>query len=173
MLFKIIGSIIVVLSCSFLGFILSGDLSRRPRQLRELQGLLQMFENQISYLSDVLTEAFERIAKAGRSDVGTFFSRTIEILHEDRMLCASEAWTRAVRDSIRKTALNREDEEVLYDFGKMLGNTDLDGQIKNIRFTLEQLGMQEQKAEESRRKNENMYRSLGMLGGFAVVIVLL
>ncbi len=173
MLFKLTGSIIVIVSCSFLGLILSRDCKRRPAQLRELQSILQMFENQISYLSDVIMEAFERISRIGGSDTCAFFTRTIEILKKNKTISASEAWERAVKQCICRTALNKEDEEILLAFGKMLGNTDLDGQIKNIRLTLGQLKLQEDKAEESRRKNENMYKSLGVLGGIAVVIVLL
>ncbi len=172
MLFKIAGSFVVILSCSFLGFILSRDCSRRPLQLRELQTLFQMFENQISYLSDVLIEAFERVSRVG-GEMGLIFGKAAEILKNEDAQCAANAWEQAVRQCIRRTALNREDEEVLAGFGKMLGSTDLDGQIKNIRLTMEALRMQEKKAEESRIKNETMYKSLGILGGIAVVIVLL
>lgn len=172
MLFKIAGSMIVILSCTFLGFVLSNDSRRRPQQLRELQSLLQMFENQISYLSDVIAKAFDRISRIGCSVTCIFFSRTVEILKEERSVNASQAWEKAVRENIKKTSLNREDEEVLVAFGKILGSSDLEGQVKNIRLTLGQLKIQEEKAEDSRHKNENMYRSLGILGGIAVVIVL-
>lgn len=173
MLFKLTGSLVVILSCSFLGFILSRDCIRRPQQLRELQTLLQMFENQISYLSDVLTEAFERISRVGSYETALIFGRAAEILRSDSSKSASAAWEEAVRQSIKHTALNREDEEVLVEFGRVLGSTDLDGQIRNIRLAMESLRMQEKKAEDSRIKNETMYKSLGILGGIAVVIVLL
>ncbi|HEX2946440.1 MAG TPA: stage III sporulation protein SpoIIIAB [Clostridia bacterium] len=173
MLLKIVGSLVVILSCSFLGLILSRDCSRRPQQLRELQTLLQMFENQISYLSDVLIEAFERVNRVANSETGLIFGRAAEILGKGEAQSAANAWEQAVRQCIRRTALNREDEEVLVEFGKLLGSTDLEGQIKNIRLTMEALRIQEKKAEESRSKNETMYKSLGILGGIAVVIVLL
>jgi len=173
MLLKICGSIIVILSCSFIGMILSRDCVRRPSQLRELQSILQMLENQISYLCNVITEAFEKIAMAGGSEACIFFTRTIEILKEEKTITASQAWERAVTQCIRKTALNMEDKEILLAFGKLLGNTDMEGQIGNIRLTLGQLKLQEEKAEENRKKNESMYRSLGILGGIAVVTVLL
>ena len=171
--YKITGSLIVILSCTFLGYILSTDCRKRPQQLRELQSMLQMFENQISYLSDVITEAFIRIGKVCRSETGIFFTVTAEMLNESRNLTASQAWEYAVTQNIKRTALNREDEEILITFGKMLGCTDIDGQLKNIRLALEQLKQQEAKAEASRNKNEKMYRSLGVLGGIAVVIVLM
>jgi len=172
MLFKIIGSIIVILSCSFLGYILARDCTKRPQQLRELQGLLQMLENQMTYLSDVLVEAFERISRVG-GETGVFFKTAADILKNKSAENACFAWEQAVNRCIRMTALNREDEQILLSFGKSLGNTDLEGQIKNIRLTLGQLAIQEKKAEEDRKKNENMYRSLGLIGGAAIVIVLL
>ncbi|NMA34407.1 MAG: stage III sporulation protein AB [Clostridiaceae bacterium] len=171
MLFKIIGSLVVLLSSSFLGYIMSRDCSKRPQQLRRMQNLLQMFENQITYLSDVLAEVFERIGRAG-GETGIFFITAVELLKKGQASSASEAWEKAVKKCIRMTALNKEDEQVLLSFGRSLGNTDLDGQIRNIRLTLGQLAMQERKAEENRKKNESMYRSLGILGGMAVVIVL-
>lgn len=172
MIFKLLGSIIVLLSSGFLGYILSTDCRKRPQQLRELQALLQMFENRISYLSDTITEAFDRIYKSSNSGVGIFFTSASEQLKSDRSKDASSAWEAAVRENIKKTALNSEDEEILISFGKILGRSDLEGQIKNILLTINQINMQEDKAEQSRSKNEGMYKSLGILGGIAVVIVL-
>ncbi|HOQ07528.1 MAG TPA: stage III sporulation protein SpoIIIAB [Clostridiales bacterium] len=172
MFLKIAGSMIVLLASSFLGYILARDCSRRPQQLRSLQNLLQMFENHITYLSDVLVEAFDRISRSG-VETGIFFRTAAELLKDGTAANASEAWEMAVRNCIGLTALNKEDEQILLSFGKMLGSTDLEGQIKNIRLTLGQLAVQEEKAEENRKKNESMYKSLGILGGMALVIILI
>jgi stage III sporulation protein AB len=173
MIFKLFGSIIVLLSSGFLGYVLSSDCEKRPQQLRELQVLLQMFENRINYLSDVLTEAFEKVYRSTSNEVGIFFRCTVLKLKQDRNITASVAWEEAVKENIKKTALNMEDEEILISFGKILGSSDLEGQIKNIKLTLNQLKIQEQKAEEHKNKNESMYKSLGILGGIAIVIVLI
>lgn len=172
MFLKVLGSIIVLLSSSFLGYILSRDCSKRPQQLRSLQNLLQMFENQISYSSDVLAEVFERISRAG-GETGILFRTTVDLLKDGSAANASEAWEKAVRKCIGRTALKRDDEQILLSFGKSLGNTDLEGQIKNIRLSLGQLALQVEKAEENRKKNESMYKSLGVLGGLALVIILI
>jgi stage III sporulation protein AB len=172
MILKIIGSLIVFVSSSLLGYMYSRKCSERPKDLRALQGLLQMFENEVSFLSNVLTEAFLKISKCCDSGVSAFFSQTVEILNSDEGINARDAWTKAVKENINKTALNSEDEEILISFGKMLGSSDIEGQIKNIRLTLNQLKMQEEKAEELRKKNESMYRSLGVLGGLAIIIIL-
>ena len=173
MLLKIIGSIIVIISSSFLGYILSRDFSKRPSELRELQGLMYMLENEISYLSNLLSDAFEKIAGSSNTEAGKFFKTAANYLRGSDGLHASLAWEKAVKEVIRRTALNKEDEEILISFGKMLGNSDLEGQIKNIQLTVKHLKLQEKKAEDSKIKNEKMYRRLGVLGGIALVIMLI
>jgi stage III sporulation protein AB len=172
MLFKIIGSIIVISGTSFLGYFYSKDCGKRPNQLRELQALFQMFENEICFLSNLLIDAFKRIYKSSTSEAAIFFKDTAGIIGADKSIGGSDAWYKAVRANIKNTALNKEDEEILISFGKMLGNSDLEGQVKNIKLTLCQLKLQEQKAEESKKKNEAMYKALGVLGGLAIVIIM-
>jgi len=169
---KMMGSIVIVLASAFLGLFMSNECKKRPQQLRELQSLLGMFENQITYLSDVLAEAFERVYKFSGSEVGEFFGRTVTGLKKGGMN-ASDAWEAAVRGCCGATALSGEDVDILLSFGKLLGGSDIDGQVKNIRLTVQQLNMQEEKAERSRIKNEGMYRHLGILCGAAIVILLL
>lgn len=171
MLFKIIGSCIVIIASSTLGFALARDCSRRPNELRLLQAMLQMLENEIAFMSNYLSVAFQNISESIKNPVSEIFSNTVVNLKEYNMN-ASEAWTLAVEEMKSKISLNREDKEILISFGKMLGNSDSEGQIKNIRLTLNQLKLQEQKAEESKKKNETMYRTLGILGGIALVIIL-
>ena len=171
MILKIIGSAIVILASSYIGFAFSKDCSRRPQELRDLQAMLQIFENEISYLSNLLTDAFEKVYKSSNSTVSVFFEKTVEFLREGNMN-ASQAWEKAVRNKIGTTALKNEDEEILVSFGKMLGNSDLAGQIKNIQLTMYQIKLQEQKAEALRKKYETMYKTLGVLGGTALVIML-
>lgn len=173
MILKLIGSTIIISASSFLGYIFSKNCSRRPIELKELQSLLYMFENEISFLSNVLTDAFTKIYQSSNSNIAIFFKGTVKKLLNDPGITASNAWESAVRENILTTALNKEDEEILVSFGKMLGNSDLDGQIKNIHLTLSQLELQEEKAEENKKKNERMYRSLGCLGGMAIVFILI
>jgi stage III sporulation protein AB len=172
MLLKIAGSLLVIAAAGLIGYILSRDCAVRAQELRDLQGMLQMLENEISFLSSPLTEAFEGIQKTSRSKAAVFFQLAEGKLRSGSGMNAYEAWETSVREGIKKTSLNAEDEEILVTFGKLLGSSDVEGQVKNIRLALSQLKMQEQKAEDNRYKNEAMYRRLGILGGLAVVIVL-
>lgn len=173
LLLHTIGSLMIIGGSSFLGYYLSLNCAKRPQQIREIQVLLQIFENEISFLSNLLTDAFDKVYKSSKSEVGEFFKHTIQNLKSEDNLSASQAWEGAIKENIKKTALNKEDADVLIDFGKMLGKSDLEGQIKNIKLTISQLKLQEKKAEESRSKNEAIFKKLGVLGGIALVIILI
>ncbi len=171
MIIKIIGAAVLIGATSLIGFSLAADCSKRPRTLRELQALLQMLENEISYLSNLLSEAFNRIYEGSNSEAAILFKAAAENLGTSGVT-ADEAWEKAVEDNCSKLSLNKEDKTILETFGKMLGNSDLEGQLNNIRLITSQLKLQELKAEEMRRKNERMYRSLGVLSGLAIAILL-
>ena len=171
MLIKLIGSIIVLFSCGLAGFTLSRDTAKRPGELREMQGILQMLENEIIYMSNFLEEAFENIVQRSNSSMKTFFNDTLVIIHSDKCRGFQQAWEQSLNNNIGKTALKREDLSILKDFGKMLGRSDAEGQMKNIKLTINLLDVQRHKAEEKRIKNEAMYRKLGVLMGIAVIII--
>lgn len=173
MFLKLLGSLMVLGASTYLGFALSAQCGRRPHELRTLQGLLQILENEMGYMSNLLCSAFERIAASSHDSVTVFFTQTVDILRRGDGTSASKAWEEAVKGNIGETSLNREDGEILLSFGNMLGSSDLEGQIKNIRLTLAQLKVQEEKAEESRKQNGKLYRNIGVLGGIAIVILLI
>jgi len=171
MIIKFIGAVILISATSLIGFSLANDCSKRPRALRELQSLLQMLENEISYLSNLLLEAFNRIYEGTNSDTAILFREAAKNLGTNG-ITADEAWEKSIEENYAKLSLNKEDKTILVTFGKMLGNSDLEGQLNNIKLMSSQLKLQELKAEGMRLKNEKMYRSLGVLSGLAITIVL-
>ena len=56
--------------------------------------------------------------------------------------------------------------------GKLLGQTDVEGQVSEIEITQSFLDMQIEKAEEEKRKNQKMYKTLGIVIGLVFVIIL-
>ena len=54
-----------------------------------------------------------------------------------------------------------------------MGKTDIKGQVNQIELTSSFLDNQIKKAELERQKNEKLYRSLGMILGLGIVIILI
>ena len=70
-------------------------------------------------------------------------------------------------------SINEEDKSILKNLSKLLGQTDMEGQVNQINLTTAFLDEQIEKAEKERAKNEKMYRTLGMIVGLAIVIILM
>lgn len=173
MILKIVGGFLTILASTMIGFVYSINLSKRPLELIALCGMMEMLETQLKYFSSILSDAFEDVSKAADRTVSIFFSDAAYIMKKDGNIPAAVAWRESVEKNVKITSLNNEDMNVLISFGKSLGNTDIEGQIKNIKFTVEQLKIQWTKAEDNRKKNEMLYKNLGFLGGLAIVIILI
>lgn len=85
-------------------------------------------------------------------------------------LSAGEAWKYAVENS--KTNMTKEDLNLLEGFDKLLGKTDIEGQLSEIELIGKFMDGQIINAEDEQKKNEKLYRSLGIIAGIAIVIIL-
>ena len=84
---------------------------------------------------------------------------------------AGEAWEKAVQTS--DTYLTDEDIHILLMLSKMLGQTDVEGQISQIEITENFLEKQIAEAQQEKNKNEKLYCKLGTTIGLAIVIILI
>ena len=69
--------------------------------------------------------------------------------------------------------LSNEDITILKNLSKLLGQTDVEGQISQIEVVNQFLNSQLENANEERRKNEKMYRTLGIVTGLTIAIILI
>lgn len=172
MLFKLLGGSLVILSCSMIGFLIAGQYQLRPKILRNLQTAISMLETEINYGHSPLPEALKNIAKKCDKGISELFLNTVKYISERSGLTAGEAWEEALEDFFPNSNLSRADMEILSAFGKYLGATDIQDQIKNIKLTLIHLRQQEVAALEERQKNEKLWRYLGVLSGIMVFLLL-
>ncbi len=69
--------------------------------------------------------------------------------------------------------MKQEDIEVLKNLAKLLGISDIDGQISQIEMTQNFLDTQLKQAQEEKQKNEKLYQKLGTIIGLAIVVMLI
>ena len=86
-------------------------------------------------------------------------------------MVAGDAWECAI-DGNSET-LKIEDVNSLKPLGKLLGRTDIDGQLNQIKLVCTFLDEQISEASEEKNKNEKMYQKLGAVVGLIMVIVLI
>ena len=68
--------------------------------------------------------------------------------------------------------INNEDKEIIKMFGKLLGKTDIKGQLSQIELTTKLIEKQIEKAECEKNKNFKVYKTMGMVLGIGICIIL-
>ena len=168
MIIKFLILSLVFASSLSIGFLIAKKYENRVKELKDMKNALNMFETKIKFTYASVPEIFEEIAKQfGEEIVGQIF-RTASILMKDKS--AGEAWNEGI-DTVNSN-MTLEDKSTLKNLGKLLGKTDLEGQISEIRLVTDLLNTQIELAEIDRRKNEKMYKTLGGIIGLTLVIIL-
>ena len=158
---KIVIYTFIFLSCSLIGILVSNKYRNRVNELKEFKNALNIFKTKIRY-------TYEPIPENTSSNISNVFVVASEKM---KVLAAGEAWNLAL--NMEELNINDEDRLALSNLSKLLGKTDVTGQLNQIELTTDFLESQIKKAEQQRDKSEKMYRTLGMLIGMAIVIILM
>ena len=165
LLIKIVIYSFIFLSCSLIGILISKKYVNRVNELREFKNALNIFKTKIKYTYEPLPEIFAEIIDSNISSVFKTASDKMNIC------AAGEAWDLALK--MDELNIDEEDRNILRNLGKLLGKTDMQGQVNQIEMTSDFLDKQIRKAENQKDKSEKMYRTLGMIIGIAIVIMLI
>lgn len=158
----------IFLVCSTIGLLKSQKYIYRVNELREFKNALNMFKTKIKFTYEPLPEIFRQISGAIKPNIGSIFKIAS---YNMNFFSAGDAWNKAIDTDILN--INLEDKNILKNLSKLLGATDLEGQLSQIEMTSNFLDEQIKKAEKEREKNESMYRKLGMIIGLGIVIILI
>ena len=88
-------------------------------------------------------------------------------------MSAKDAWKKAIEESQDKLSFNKEDFTAIETLGRMLGNTDVEGQVSQIELTEKLIEDQIENAKIEKQKNTKLYKTLGVTVGLTAVILLL
>ena len=153
---------------TIIGILISKKYSNRLNILKDIKNGLNIFEVKINFSCETIPEIFTEISKKIKGTAGKIFSDTVEYM--DTMLVGN-SWEKALECNSEN--LKKEDINSLKALGKLLGKTDIEGQISQIKLVTEFLEEQINDAIEEKNKNERMYKKLGAIVGLIMVIFLI
>lgn len=169
---KILGSFLIILSTSGMGFLYAYGYKERVRQLRELQFTINALSSEILYSSNPLWIAFLNVANKCSSPFKELFLNMSDSLKEKSTETISDSFELALKQQRDNVYLDKEDLDLLRTFINGLSSNDCEGHKKNFNITQKKLEGLEKIAEENRNKNERLYKYLGVLSGLLIVILL-
>ncbi|ABO67685.1 MULTISPECIES: stage III sporulation protein SpoIIIAB [Geobacillus] len=169
---KWFGALLIIAASTWLGFAAAHALYERPRQLRQLKAALRALEAEVMYGHTPLAEASAHIARQTATPVCELFFRFAETLRNEETSVV-EAWEKSLQASWGKTALKQGELEVMKQFGATLGQYDRLTQQKQIALALAHLEREEEEAIDNQARYAKMAKSLGVLAGLLLVILLM
>lgn len=168
LLIKTILCMLLFLASTGAGILISKKYANRVRELKEYKNLLNIVKTKIKFTYEPLGEIFIDISNSFSENISNVLKMASEKMKHEN---AQNAWKMAIENN--NTNITKEDKEMLLMFGKMLGKTDIEGQVSQIEQTIEFVENQISKAESERMKNEKMYKTLGMTVGAGLVVLLI
>ncbi|GAB6990425.1 stage III sporulation protein SpoIIIAB [Paenibacillus pini] len=171
-MFKMIGIILILLSGTLAGFHKARQFAARPRQIREMILALQRLETEITYGLTPLPDAMAKMAEQAKEPLRTVWSSASRWMSPLMRLSAQESIQRALNDNWKRTAMRSSEKEILHQLSYTLGTSDRQDQIKHIALAAQQLKHEEASAREDQIKYEKISKSLGLLIGALIVILI-
>ena len=150
-----------------IGFFIAKSYKNRVVELKEFKNILNIMKTKIKFTYEPLAEIFKQISKDNESEVEKIFG---QMANQITYYQAKDVWENCIQDA--DISIKQEDKDILKKLGKLLGQTDIEGQISEIEVIENFLDMQIENAEDERKKNQKMYKTLGIVAGLVFVIIL-
>jgi len=172
MYLQLVGAAVVVGGTVALGFHYAARESARLLDLLELKKALLILSSEIDYMRAPLPTAAANIGKRTERWVGSFFSRFGKMLAANDGETAYQLWGRALNTVGDAAALAEEDLKVIDGFGETLGYVDKQMQQNAIDYAVRYIDETAAGLQVQAEKSKKMYRSLGVIGGLFLAVVL-
>lgn len=170
LIIKYMSILLIFLTSSFIGFLYSKRYSERVKDLKEMKNALKMFESKIKFTYEPIPEVFFEISKEIKPNIGKIFTKASEYMNSE---IASTAWKKSVEEEKIYNNFSKEDIDIIKNLSKLLGSTDLEGQVNSIKLTSNFLDKQIEEAEIEKNKNIKLYKTLGTGIGLTISIILI
>ena len=162
-------SLIIFIS-TIIGILYSKKYVNRVKDLEEIKKGLYIFKSKIEFTYEPIPEVFKDLKKDLNSNIGNIFLTSSNNMNK---YDASLSWEKALEEEKAHTSFEKRDIDIILGLSKMLGCTDLEGQINNIDLVCSLLDNQIDEAIILKKKNEKLYKTLGLSMGLAIAIILI
>ena len=150
------GAVLLIAGCTAIGFYLARKEGFRVEELQEFKKALMILASEIEHMRSPLAVASASIAKRVKRPVSGIFRH----------------FSQALEDQKPQTHFADEDWDIIEGFGKTLGYLDKQMQQSAIAYAAQYIDDKVASLLTQADKNKRMYRSLGLIGGLLLAVVL-
>jgi stage III sporulation protein AB len=169
---KLIGALMIIGASTMIGLYRAKAYAERPRQIRQLIHAVNRLATEIGYGSTPLPDALGKLAQQMQRPLDRMFQEAAERLGRERNATVRQVWQETVDRYWGLTAMKAPEKEAFIELGSTLGVSDRDNQLKFLELAKSQLQHEEAAAREEQVRFEKLSRTLGVLGGALIVILI-
>lgn len=170
---KLAGGVLTILVGSLLGWCFAWEQDRICQEMRYLQGLMMRLRGELWYSRTVLPEIFKRLAGEMKEPYDRWLAQMADRMHRKDSGDLTEIWNQEVDTYLTKNVLPEEERLRLMELGSLLGHADIEMQIRYLDHYLERLSDAVKKRQSVLGEKKKLYRSLGMIGGILIAVMLI
>lgn len=164
---KLIGSILILASCTGIGFSKSNDMQAHLNELEELKKIFYLLKSELQYTRAPFAEVFEKIGQKTREPFQTWLLDLCNRLKEKRSGMFWDMWCSSIEENLKGSRLKEDELKELKNIGKNMEY------MESLDLFIEQMEYGIKNTRESYRTKRKLCQSLGIMGGIFLVILLL
>ena len=169
---KFAGIGIVVFSTSAYGILLCREIRDRLTELKELKKIMFLLRGEIGFGRTPILEAADNISKR----CNTIFQKAMKMLSENsgEIMEApiEDIWKKTLEKVLPESHLSKFEKERLLQVGECLGLSDVSTQINAIDVYMDELVTSINELERSMPAKIKLYKSLGIMCGIVISIII-
>lgn len=170
---RIIGIIIVFLSCTYIGFYYGENFKKRSKQLNSILKSILFLNNEVIYTNTPIPEALKYVSLKVEEPISFILYRASDKLLKGESVSVYEAFNEEYKNTKSEFNLHEDDKRIVRDFLRSLGESGVYGQDKLFNLTTENIKLNCKIAEELAKKNIKMCRAMGLCIGAMISIFLI
>jgi len=170
MVFRWIGAILILASCTGCGFSIAAGKRKEEKLLHQLLQILQMMESELRYRLTPLPELCLMAADEGKGILRDVFLNLHRELTCQKLPDAGSCMAAALKMSEEIPVRIR---RILTHLGYSLGRFDLEGQLQGLQSIRSRCIDSLERIQKNRDERLRSYQTLGICAGAALVIVLI
>ena len=164
---KLLGSMLILLSCAGIGLGQSRELGFHLKQLEEVKKLFCLLRSELQYTRAPFAEIFEKISRKSNAPYSDWLGGLCNRLKQKENGSFWDMWSESIEEDLKNSGLKEEEIVELQGLGKNLEYTEA------LDLYLEQLEYHIKNTRETYRSKRKLCQSMGIMGGIFLVILLL
>lgn len=170
---KLTGGILTILAGSLLGGCLAWEQDRICQEMRYLQGLMLRLRGELWYSRMMLSDIFRKLAGEMKEPYDRWLSEMTDRMCRKDGGNLVEIWSQEVGTHLTGNMIPEEERRRLMELGGFLGHADIEMQIRYLDCYLEELADAIKKRRSMLGEKKKLYRSLGVIGGILIAVMLI